>query len=310
MACHEVSLADEICGLDRLLAEAEVGHRDTAGLLGVIIKVSLRVHVSVVADDLDGVLVRTDSTVSTKSPELAVHCAFRCRDELRTGLQGQVRDIIFDTEREALLINIFKDSLDLCRIRILGAETIASGIDFDVLELGIKECGDNVEVKRLAGSARFLCPVEDVDDLCGLRDRCKKCIVAERTIQSDFDDTDLGPFLLAHIIDGLIDRLADGAHSDDDGFRFRIAIIVEEAVVRTDLLVDLVHVLLNDCRHLIICRVACFTSLEEDIRVLSGASLARMIRIQSMIAEFLDRFMIDHLVQISIIPCADLLDLV
>ena len=45
---------------------------DTAGLLGVILEVSLNVLVSMVADDLGGVLVSTDSTVAAETPELAL----------------------------------------------------------------------------------------------------------------------------------------------------------------------------------------------------------------------------------------------
>ena len=55
----------------------KVGHCNTAGLLGVIIEVSLSVHVCVVADNLDGVLVGTYSTVCAKTPELTVCSSFR-----------------------------------------------------------------------------------------------------------------------------------------------------------------------------------------------------------------------------------------
>ena len=50
--------------------------------------------------------------------------------------------------------------------------------------------------------------------------------------------------------------------------------------------------------------------LEEDIRVLSGTSLAWVIWIQGMVTEFSDCFQICHILKIFIIPCLDLLDLV
>ena len=64
-----------------VLTKTQVGNGNTAGLLGVILEVSLSLHVSMVTDDLDGVLVGADCTVSTKSPELAVNGSFRCRNK-------------------------------------------------------------------------------------------------------------------------------------------------------------------------------------------------------------------------------------
>ena len=77
VACNEVCLVDQVGGFDRFLTETQVRHGNTAGLLGVIIKVSLCVHVSVVTDDLDGVLVCTYGTVSAKTPEFTVGSSFR-----------------------------------------------------------------------------------------------------------------------------------------------------------------------------------------------------------------------------------------
>ena len=77
MAGYEIRLLNQVGGLNRLLAETQMGHRHAAGLLGVIIKVCLRIHVGVVADDLDGVLVRAYRTVCAKAPELTVGGSLR-----------------------------------------------------------------------------------------------------------------------------------------------------------------------------------------------------------------------------------------
>ena len=76
MAGHEVSLVDVVGALDGLVAEAQVRNGDAAGLLGVVLEVSLYVLVGVVADDLDGVLVGADGAVAAQAPELALDGAF------------------------------------------------------------------------------------------------------------------------------------------------------------------------------------------------------------------------------------------
>ena len=69
MARHEVSLVDKIGGTDRSFSETKIRNGNAAGLLGVIGKICLRIHIRVITDDLNGILVGSDCTVSTKTPE-------------------------------------------------------------------------------------------------------------------------------------------------------------------------------------------------------------------------------------------------
>ena len=71
MARYEVSHCDVVGGMDGLVAESQVASRKTAGLLGVILEICLDIFVRVVANDLNGVLVRAHCTVGAESPELA-----------------------------------------------------------------------------------------------------------------------------------------------------------------------------------------------------------------------------------------------
>ena len=73
----EVRVVNEVRRIDRRLAEAQMRHRDAAGLLRVVGEIRLRIHVGLVADDLDGTLVRADRAVRAKTPELAGRRAFR-----------------------------------------------------------------------------------------------------------------------------------------------------------------------------------------------------------------------------------------
>ena len=104
VAGHEVSLVDVVGAADGLVAETQVADGHAAGLLGVILEVCLNILISVVADDLDGVLVSTDGTVAAQTPELALLGASCCGDGSGLDLrQRQAGDIIGDAEGEALL---------------------------------------------------------------------------------------------------------------------------------------------------------------------------------------------------------------
>src|SRR5699024_7147536 len=150
VACHKVCLMDQVCRFDRQLTETEVRHCNTAGLLGVIVKVSLCVHICVVTDDLDGVLVRSDCTVSAESPEFTVDRSFRCCDKRLVSFQRQMCHIVLDTECEFLLLIIVIYSNDLSRSRILGTKSVASCIDRHCVEFGAFERCDNIQIQRLA----------------------------------------------------------------------------------------------------------------------------------------------------------------
>ena len=76
MAGDKIGNVDQVFRLDGRLAEAQVRNCDAAGLLGVIVEVALGIHIGVVADDLDGVLVGADRTIRTQTEELAAEAAF------------------------------------------------------------------------------------------------------------------------------------------------------------------------------------------------------------------------------------------
>ena len=78
VAGNKVSLVYVIGALNRLIAEAQVRNGNTAGLLRVILEVSLNVFIGMVADNLNGVFVSTNGTVAAETPELALDCALCC----------------------------------------------------------------------------------------------------------------------------------------------------------------------------------------------------------------------------------------
>ena len=70
------------------------------------------------------------------------------------------------------------------------------------------------------------------------------------------------------VVDGLLKRIAEGTHADNDAIGILSPIVVEQVVATAQLGVDLVHVALDDGGKLIVHRVTGLTVLEEDIAIL------------------------------------------
>ena len=115
MSCNEVSLVDVVRALDGLITEAQMRDGDTAGLLRVILEVSLDILVGVVTDDLCRILICSDSTVAADTPELTLNRA-GCGGDGCGLLLGKRKtgNIINNTDGEALLgislLELFVDS--------------------------------------------------------------------------------------------------------------------------------------------------------------------------------------------------------
>ena len=86
--------------------------------------------------------------------------------------------------------------------------------------------------------------------------------------------------------------------------------MTRNTVVGAQLLVDLGHVLLDDCGQCVVDRVAGLTMLEEHVAVLVGTAHLGVLRVQCLGAELLNSLHVAHFLQISVIPLLDLLVLV
>ena len=107
-----------------------------------------------------------------------------------------------------------------------------------------------------------------------------------------------------------MDGLAGGTHRDDDFFRVLGAVIIEQVIFASGELGHLRHVFFDDRGDRFVILVGGFTVLEVDVRVLRGALLMRMIRVQGALSEFGDLVPIDQLGDFVIIVRVDLLDFV
>ena len=313
VAGHEVSTADQIGGTDLLFAEAQMGDRQAASLLGVVIKVSLGIHIGVVADDLDGVFVGAHSAVAAQAPELAGDGAGRCGvGHVFRIFQRQVGHVVGDADGELALhilaVHVGEHGKDVAVGGIFAAQAIAAAQHVDVTA-GLSQRGDDIQIQRLAQRAGFLGAVQHGDGLDALRDGVGKLLRHEGAVQADFHQAHF--FTLGQlVVDDFFNGVAHGAHGHDDMFGIGGAVVVEELVVGADLLVDFVHVLLYDAGNGFIVGVAGLSGLEEDVRVLGAAAQNGVFGVQSSGAELLHRVHVHHFLQVFIVPLLHFLDLV
>ena len=152
-------------------------------------------------------------------------------------------------------------------------------------------------------------PVQNSNLLGGGGDGLQQLLSAEGTEQANLHNADLLT-VGVQVVDDFLGHVVDGAHGDDDAVSIGSAVVVEQLVVGAQLLVDLVHVLLDDCGQCLIVLVAGLTMLEEDIVVLVGAAHCGTLGVQGVLAERLNGIHVAHFLQILVIPDSDLLDLV
>ena len=312
VASNEVCLGDVVGGLDGRIAEAEVRNGYTAGLLGVILEVCLDIFISVVTDNLDGVLVCTNGTVAAETPEFAGEGACGSSIGSMGFFERAACNVIDDADGEAVLGSFFRKVCINCEdgsgSGVFGTETVTAANNLSCYA-ALSECGNNVEVERFAEGAGFLGSVENSNLGSGLRKSCDELFSNERSVKTNFDKTNLFA-LSVEVVDNFFNGVTYGAHSNDYAVSVFCAVLVEEIIVGADLCIDLAHVFFNDSGDRIVVGVASFSVLEEDIAVFSGAAESGVVRVESVCAECSNSVLVEHIFEVSVIPSFDLLDLV
>ena len=310
MAGHEVGAVDEVRALNGGLTEAQMAYGQAAGLLGVIGEIALGIHIGMVADDLDAVLVGANGTVGTEAIELAADGAGG--RGIHQGTQGQAGEghIVYDTHGEVVLglslIQIVVYGLDHGGIEFLAAQAITSAHDLDITAAGFLQSGDNILIQGLTQTAGLLGAVQNGQTLAGGGDSGYKLVGYERTIEANLDKAQLFAVCI-EVIDGLFGDVCAAAHDYDDLFGIGSAHIVKEMVVTAGKLAYLLHIFFHNGGNSVIILIGRFTILEVDIGVLVGAAYMRMIGVHGTGAELLHGLVVQELAHIFIVDGFDLL---
>ena len=294
-----------------MIAETQMRAGQAAGLLGVIVEVSLNIFVSMVTDDLDGVFVRANGAVRTQAPEFTGGSALRLGVRRLFSFQRQAGHIVVNREGETLFragFSIFINCEDIGGNSIFGTQTIAAGVNRQRAVGGTFQSHNDIQEQRFADGPRLFGSVQNGQGLGRCRNRFDQMILGERTVQADFDQAGFAA-VGVDIIDRLFDGVADRSHRDDDMLRIFGAVVVEQFIVGPDFSVDFVHVLLYDCRNRIIVGVAGLASLEENVGILCSAAQNRMVRVQCTVFKRFNSVHIQQFTQVFVVPNLDFLDL-
>ena len=136
VAGDEVGLVDQVGGTDGPRSEAQVADRLHPGLLGVVHEVALHVVGRVLADDLDGVLVRPHRAVTAQTVEQSPVYALRLGVEVWVVVQAGVGDIVVDAHGEVVLglrlRQLVEHGLDHRRGELLAGQPVAPADDLQL----------------------------------------------------------------------------------------------------------------------------------------------------------------------------------
>ncbi len=312
-AGNEVGVVDKIWRSNRSRTKSQMGHGNTAGLLGVIGKISLSIELGLVADDLDGGLVGTNGTVGTQAPELAGSGAFWSQIHiLWVQWQGSAVEIIIDADGKAVHWNVFLqllvDAQYLVRIYVLAAQTITATYD-NWMPVSAVEGSANILVQRLAQSTWLLGAIHNSNLGYGLRDSIQEVLYGEWTEEVNCYHT----YLLAlavQVINSLNQGLVQGAHSNNNTLSIWCTVVVEYMVFTASNLGQVCHGLLYQVWNCLIILVDSLTGLEVDIVVLGCTTDAWMVRVQGLAAELVYGIPVQNLAQLLIRNQLDFLNLV
>ena len=311
VAGDEVRVGHIVGGADGVLTEAQVALGDAEGLLGVVLKVRLAVHIRRLADDLDGVLVGAHRTVGAETPEFAGDGALRLGEQRCAHGQGQMGHIVHDANGEVILRliqqQVVEHSLDLGGGGVLAAQTVAAGVDGGAVAL-VDIGGADVLVQRLADGADLLDAVEDGDLLHRLGHGGHQVLAGEGAEQVYLQEAHLLA-LGVQMVDDLLCAAAHGAHGHDDALGVGRAVVVEQVVLTAGQLADLSHVVLHDVGQLGVGRVVGLAELEVDVGVIHQRTHPGILRVQGIGAEGSQCVAVHQLGVLVVAQHVDLLDL-
>ena len=154
MAGYELSRIDKVRGLNGGLAKTQMGNGKAARFLGIVFKISLSIHIGMVADNFYGVLISANSAVRAQAIEFAAHNSFGSGIYKSRYLKGIARNVVINAHSEMILglrsRGVVIYSLNHAGRELLRAKTVAAAQNGYIIPSGILKSGTDIGIKRLA----------------------------------------------------------------------------------------------------------------------------------------------------------------
>ena len=112
------------------------------------------------------------------------------------------------------------------------------------------------------------------------------------------------------VFDGFVRGFCAGAHHDDDALGIGSANVIEQVILASDELGELVHRCLHFGRSDVVVGIGALANLEEDVGILRRAAQHRMIGRERALAVLDDAIHVDHGAHVVFVEHFDLVDFV
>lgn len=243
VASDVVSALDEVWSIDWLFTETKVRSSDTAGLVSIVSEVSLTVEWSVVDDELDGLLVSTNSTIGTETPEDALLGGFWKVISWGTTFKSGFWSSNTNSEVVAWFFSkeVLGDSSNVLWSEVFRTDTITTA-NSDEVAFAVETSNDIVE-EWFVSSGNFVNLVKNADALDGSWDDLVDHFGWEWAEHVDLEDTNLGLWVG---LDVFFNSIAARAHEDDASFILLGTNVLNWFVVTASEFAILVHHILED----------------------------------------------------------------
>ena len=188
MAGHEAGFANEVRRPHQLVAEAQVRDGRGAGFLRVVDEIALGEFPSLLADDLDRILVGAHSAIGAEAEEYGASPVRRLDIDGGIILERQAGDVVVDANGERVLwlrpAELGEDGEHHRGGELFRGKAVAAADDGDAAGLRRKPAcqfrfaqgGDNVDIERFADRAGLLGAVKHGDRADGWRQRGRECL--------------------------------------------------------------------------------------------------------------------------------------
>ena len=317
VAGNEVSLVNQVGGLNRVVGEAQVRRRHRAGLAAVIDEVALAVLAGVFGDNLNRVLVGADGTVCTQTEEDGADNVLALGVDAVVISQRLVGYVIVYTDGETVNrvggYGVVEHGLDHARRELFGRQTVTAAQNLRHADFAcrgsLRQSGDNVQIQRFAGCAGLFGSVKYGNDFRRFRQSGNKRLGRERTIQMYFQNAELLT-LRVQVVNRFLNGFGAGAHNDDNLFGISRAVVFNNVILAAGDFGELVHFFLNDAGNGVIIFVGSFAALEEDVRVLRRTADDRGFRTQRVFGVELVVYAFEHGAEVVVRQQFDFLDFV